>query len=239
MRIQTSYQAIIFCRLPAALCLLPFIFPSPSLAGASGNVSAADIITRLQARYESTAGFRANFTQEVESATLGQKVESHGTVSFKKPGRMRWDFAEPKQTLVSDGAFFWLYQPAERQVIKTPFQEAFRSNLPVTFLTGVGRIDKDFAVAVTRQTEETYYLRLTPQQDADAVGTLELVVQADNFDIIQAIVTDPLGNVTRLSFSNINHNPAPDESLFHFTVPNGVDVIEPFPESNSLRAPHT
>src|SRR5262245_24594418 len=70
--------------------------------------STPDLIKKMQARYDSTAGFHANFTQEVESATLGQKVESHGTVIFKKPGRMRWEFVEPKQTLVSDGKFFWL-----------------------------------------------------------------------------------------------------------------------------------
>jgi outer membrane lipoprotein carrier protein len=231
MQLRTSPHAVVFSLLLLTFSFLSAVFSSPSLAGASGDVSAADIVTHLQARYESTDGFRADFNQEVESATLGQKVESHGTVSFKKPGRMRWEFAQPKQTLVSDGAFFWLYQPAERQVLKTPFQEAFRSNLPVTFLTGVGHIDKDFAVSVTRQTDETYYLRLTPQQDADAVGTLELAVQADNFDIIQVTVTDPLGNVTRLSFSNIDRNAAPDDALFHFTVPDGVDVVEPLPAS--------
>src|SRR4051812_41529849 len=68
-----------------------------------------DIVKRLQERYDSTQGFRADFAQEIESATLGQKVESRGTVVFKKPGRMRWEFTEPPQTLVSDGKFFWFY----------------------------------------------------------------------------------------------------------------------------------
>src|SRR5215813_8199751 len=80
---------------------------------AAQAASVSEVVKNLQARYDSTSGFRANFQQEVESATLGQKVESHGWVVFKKPGRMRWEFAESKQLLVSDGKSFWFYQPAE------------------------------------------------------------------------------------------------------------------------------
>src|SRR3970040_1110982 len=50
--------------------------------------SVSEVVKNLQARYDSTAGFRADFMQEVESATLGQKIEARGTMVFKKPGRM-------------------------------------------------------------------------------------------------------------------------------------------------------
>src|SRR5712691_999958 len=188
--------------------------------------SVPDLVKRLQARYDSTAGFRADFTQEVESATLGQKVESRGTVLFKKPGRMRWEFSEPQQTLVSDGTCFWFYQPADKQVLKTPFQQAFRSSTPASFLLGVGRLDEDFIVSLTSETEAVYQLRLTPKKDAEALGPVDLAVSAKTFDILQATITDPLGNVTRLRFTNIDRAAPLDDALFHFSVPPGVDVIE-------------
>ena len=193
--------------------------------------SVTDIVKKLQARYDSTAGFRADFTQEIESATLGQKVESRGTVLFKKPGRMRWEFGEPQQTLVSDGTFFWFYQPADKQVLKTPFQQAFRSSTPASFLLGVGRLDEDFTVSLTGETEAVYQLRLTPKKDAEAIGLLDLAVSAKTFDILQATITDPLGNVTRLRFINIDRAAPLDDALFHFSVPPGVDVIEALPAS--------
>jgi outer membrane lipoprotein carrier protein len=193
--------------------------------------SAADVVRRLQARYDATTGFRADFSQEVESATLGQKVTSRGKVYFKKPGRMRWEFAEPEQTLVSDGEFFWLYQPAEKQVLKTPFQQAFRSNTPASFLLGVGRIDRDFTASLRGEGGDTYGLRLTPKQDPEAIGTLELEVDAKTFDIVQATVIDPLGNTTRLRFTNIDRKAPLQETLFRLTIPPGVDVVEPMPTS--------
>jgi len=210
---------------PFAFCLLPFALSADA-------ASVADIVKKLQARYDSTAGFRADFTQQVESATLGQKIESHGTVVFKKPGRMRWEFVEPKQTLVSDGKFFWLYQPAEHQVVKTPFQRAFTSSTPASFLLGVGQLDKDFTVSLTGETPDAYQLHLVPKQDPEAIGTLDLTVNAKTFDIQQAVVTDPLGNITRLQLSNINRSAPLNDELFHFSPPSGVDVIEPVPASS-------
>ena len=206
-----------------------FIIHHSSFAASAAAVP--DLVKKLQARYDSTTGFRADFTQEVESATLGQKVESRGTVAFKKPGRMRWEFTEPKQTLVSDGKFFWLYQPADKQVLKTPFQQAFTSTTPASFLLGVGRLEQDFTASLKGETPETYQLRLTPKKDPEAIGLLDLTVDAKTFDIQQATVTDPLGNITRLHFSNIDRSAPLEDALFHFTVPAGVDVIDAMPAS--------
>ncbi|HJY79992.1 MAG TPA: outer membrane lipoprotein chaperone LolA [Candidatus Binatia bacterium] len=221
----------LFSRLTVALFVFYSSFLVPHSLFSAGAAAVADVVKRLQARYDSTAGFRADFTQEVESATLGQKVESRGTVVFKKPGRMRWEFNEPKQTLVSDGKFFWFYQPLEKQVLKTPFQQAFSSTTPASFLLGVGRLDQDFSIVLTEETADGYQLRLTPKKDPEAIGLLDLVVSAKTFDILQATVTDPLGNVTRLHFSNIDRKAPLDDALFHFTAPPGVDVIEAMPSS--------
>jgi outer membrane lipoprotein carrier protein len=144
---------------------------------------------------------------------------------------MRWEFSEPQQTLVSDGTFFWFYQPTEKQVLKTPFQQAFRSSTPASFLTGVGRLDEDFVVSLRGEAEAVYQLRLTPKKDAEAIGLLDLAVSAKTFDILQATVTDPLGNVTRLRFTNIDRTAPLDDALFRFTAPAGVDVIEALPAS--------
>lgn len=193
--------------------------------------SVAEVVKRLQERYDATIGFRADFVQAVKSATLGQEVASWGIVFFKKPGRMRWEFHEPEQLVVADGTFFWLYQPKEKQVIRMPFQQAFRSNVPVSFLTGVGRLDQDFLPSLRGTTDRTYSVRLTPKRDAEATGLLDLEVDAETFDILQATTTDPLGNTTQVRFTNIDRHTLPDDALFRFAVPAGVDVIEAAPAS--------
>lgn len=214
--------------LVAVLCAGSWLFAPGAFAH---TVSVEEVVRKLQARYDATSGFRADFVQTVESATLGQKVESRGTVFFKKPGRMRWEFHEPEQLVVADGTFFWLYQPKDKQVIRMPFQQAFRSNVPVSFLTGVGRLDQDFLPSLRGATDETYRVRLTPKRDAEATGLLDLEVDAKTFDILRATVTDPLGNTTQVRFTNIDRHTLPDDALFRFAVPAGVDVIEAAPAS--------
>jgi len=193
--------------------------------------SVQTIVKKLQARYEATTGFRADFTQEVQSATLGQKVEARGQVYFRKPGRMRWEFVEPEQLLVSDGKFLWLYQAADKQVIKIPFEQAFRSNAPASFLLGMGRIDQDFTVTLTGETQDRYSLRLISKKDPESIGSLDLEVDVKSFDISQATITDPLGNTTRLRFMNIDRKAPLGDSLFLFTIPPGIDVVDTTPPS--------
>jgi outer membrane lipoprotein carrier protein len=227
-----STMKIIFDR----LVLIVSLFSTGCWLLATGYPAQAasvhTVVKKLQARYDATTGFRADFTQEVESATLGQKIAARGQVYFRKPGRMRWEFVEPEQLLVSDGEILWLYQPTEKQVIKTPFQSAFQSNTPASFLLGIGRIDQDFTVSLTNETQETYSLRLMPKKDPEAIGSLDLEVTTKTFDIIQATITDPLGNTTRLWFSNINRKVPLKDALFLFTIPPGVDVVDAGPSSS-------
>ena len=199
------------------------------VAPAAEEAAIATIVARLQARYDETDGFRADFVQEVTSATLGQTLRSRGQVFFKKPGRMRWEFADPQQLLIADGSALWLYQPAERQVVKTPFQYAFNSQTPVSFLTGVGRLEEDFAVLPQGETGEVYQLRLRPKRAAEAIGLLDIEVSKATFDILHALITDPLGNTTRLSFTHIDRETVLGDDLFRFELPPGIDLVEPLP----------
>jgi outer membrane lipoprotein carrier protein len=186
------------------------------------------VVRKLQTRYDTTKDFTADFTQAVEAATLGKALESSGQVFFKRPGRMRWEFLEPeKQTIVADGQTLWVYQPEHNQVLKTPFRAAFQSATPVSFLFGVGELSKDFDPSlVTSPGAGIIRLKLVPKQERE-IGVLVLDVDPQTYDIAAAEVTDPLGNVTRLKFSNLKRDVGLADSKFAFTTPPGTDVVEP------------
>jgi outer membrane lipoprotein carrier protein len=187
-----------------------------------------DVVRKLQTRYDKTKDFTADFTQAVEAATLGKALESSGQVFFKRPGRMRWEFLEPeKQTIVADGQTLWVYQPEHHQVLKTPFRAAFQSATPVSFLFGVGELSKDFDPSlVTSPGAGVIRLKLVPKQERE-IGVLVLDVDPQTYDIAAAEVTDPLGNVTRLKFSNLKRDVGLADSKFTFITPPGTDVVEP------------
>lgn len=221
-------------RLSVALAVaLSIAAPSARAAGAkaSAKSTAASskvdaVVQKLQKRYDSTRDFTADFVQEVEVITLGNTLKSTGQVFFKRPGRMRWEFEQPeKQTIVADGETLWVYQPEHHQVLKASFQAAFQSATPISFLFGVGRLDKDFDPSLVDGGGKNLRLKLVPKQDKE-IGVLVLDVTPDTFDIAGAEITDPLGNVTRLSFSNLKRGVGLDNSRFQFTAPPGADVVE-------------
>jgi outer membrane lipoprotein carrier protein len=187
----------------------------------------AEVVQKLQARYDATKDFTAEFTQTVEAATLGQPLKSSGVVFYKRPGRMRWEFSAPdKQTIVADGKMLWVYQPEHHQVLKAPFRAAFQSATPVSFLFGVGELAGDFNPSlVGGETGDVIRLKLVPKEEHE-IGVLVLDVNRATYDILAAEVTDPLGNVTRLKFSNMKRDVGLDDAKFTFRAPPGTDVVE-------------
>jgi len=204
--------------------------PSPATGGGDGTEAcppAAQIAQRLQARYDSTRNFRADFRQETTIASVGQGEEAFGTVVFMKPGRMHWEFQTPqRQSIIADGTTLWIYQPDDRQVLKAPFNAAFASTTPVSFLTGVGRIKDDFTVQPDPRgcNAQRLYVKLVPKGDQN-LGTLTVAVTRPSYDIVEAAITDPVGNLTTLSFSNVSRNVELGDDEFRFVVPDGTDVV--------------
>lgn len=186
-----------------------------------------DALKRLQERYETTRTLTADFTQTVQSPTLAGTLESHGKVAFEKPNRMRWDYEPPdRQTIVGDGDTLWIYQPDDKQVIKAPLSEAFQASTPVSFLAGLGRVERDFDATLERDEPQRWVLRLVPRKDK-GIGTLHLTVRKADASVEEARITDTLGTTTRIAFSGERRNVALDAGLFHFTPPPGVDVVKP------------
>ena len=186
-----------------------------------------DALARLQARYETTRTLAADFRQTIESPTLATPLESKGTVAFEKPNRMRWEYEAPdRQLIVGDGTTLWIYQPEDKQAIKAPLGEMFQATTPVSFLAGLGHLDRDFNATLERDEKERWVLRLVPKTDK-SLGTLVLAVRKSDAGVDEARVTDSLGTTTKLVLSGEKRNIDLDPKLFRFTPPPGVDVVKP------------
>jgi chaperone LolA len=206
------------------LVMLGIVLPP---AAGRGEDAARPALKRLQERYETTRTLTADFKQTVESPTLAGVLESRGTLAFEKPNRMRWEYAKPdEQVIVGDGETLWIYQPEERQVIKAKLGAAFQARTPITFLAGLGRLERDFAATLEREDAERWVVKLVPRDDA-GMGTLTLTLKKPDAIIDEARITDPLGTVTRLALSGERRNVSLGADKFHFTPPPGVDVVSP------------
>jgi len=99
-----------------AMTQAPAPAPEPA-AGARMDVAA--VVAKVQRTYDNAADFKARFTQTLTSTALKRTTNSSGQVTFKKPGRMRWDYEKPdKSSYITDGGVLWLYEPDDRQAFK-------------------------------------------------------------------------------------------------------------------------
>ncbi len=186
-------------------------------------------VAAIQRRYGAVRDLRSRFVQESRSVALGRRGAvsvSSGTVTFAKPGKMRWSYQEPEQSLVvSDGSWLWIYDPANREAQRYAVADGYLSGAAIQFLLGEGDIPRDFRVSAESCTGEVVDLELVPRQ-ASTYEKLWVRVDRSSGDLLETTVVDLLGNATRVAFQEIQVNLDPAPELFRFDPPAGVRVIE-------------
>lgn len=194
----------------------------------AGEKNAADrIVDSLQKNYDATVDFTADFRQETEVKTLNRTLKSSGKLSFKRPGKMLWRYDEPKgQFVLADGKDLYFYQPDQNQVIKSPLKNAFRGDIPLSFLLGLGNLKKDFNATLKAADESQNVLRLEPKGEAGGYSEILLGVGKASSDILWVSVRDAANNLTTLRFSGMRKGVGLEDELFQAQIPNGADVVE-------------
>ena len=193
-------------------------------AGAPVSKDLKQVLDRLQRHYHDTNSFTAKFNEEI--ATVGApKRQRQGTVSFRKPGWMRWEFSDPeKQTIVSDGTTLYSYDPDLNQVLKTPLKQALKSSSATSFLLGIGNINRDFKAAFAHPAAPTGLVDLI--LDAKTGGyKIEVGLDPTTYNLMTLTLTDQLGDVTKIDFSDIHDNVELPDSNFAFNAPAGADIV--------------
>jgi outer membrane lipoprotein carrier protein len=197
-------------------------------ATAHAQASAADVANQVQQKYDRVRDFSADFVHEAESGVLRKKLVERGTVLVKKPGKMRWNYKVPEEKVfVSDGTRMFMYTPADNQVIVSPVPSDDQATTAVLFLTGKGKLTRDFTVSfVEGAPAGTYALKLQPRLPERDYDWLQLVVDKAAFQIVSLTAADKQGTRSTFTFSNFKENVGVPDKTFAFTIPRGADVIQ-------------
>ncbi|HAD04607.1 MAG: hypothetical protein A2091_06185 [Desulfuromonadales bacterium GWD2_61_12] len=242
--------------------LLSILLLFPSAVLAASPVGINDVIQTLETPFRTDApvavaivDFQADFFQESHIAALDKKQRGEGTVAVKfVPGiagrvpqvMFRWEYRLPnEQEIVSDGQTMWVYLPENRQVIESDISAVSRarSNDPLTFLSGLGNLSRDFTITWAMPNQDrvgNYVLDLQPRRASSLIRQLLVVVDRDAvathqrnqsnpriFPILSTTTIDPSDNRTIIEFSNVRTNVNLAEMVFRFNMPPGVDVVRP------------
>jgi outer membrane lipoprotein carrier protein len=218
-------------RLIASLIVLLSL---PVLGSAQGAKSPDALAKALQARYQTVQDFTADFVQTYRGGVLRTETRERGTVSVKKPGRMRWIYTSPeRKEFVSDGQKIYSYIPEDRQVTVTNVPSENEAPTPVLFLAGKGDLVKDFTAAMAESpVAGSVALKLTPRKSEPEYEYLIVAVDPATLQIRALTTRDRQGGESTLRFENLKENKGIADKDFAFRIPRGVDIITNGQRSN-------
>lgn len=207
---------------PLAVLLLAAPVAAPP--DPADSALARDVLRRLEDRQARTRDVVARFTQSYRSGMLGREVVERGTLSLKRPGRMRWDYQDPEKKLfVSDGRTSYFYVPADRQVVVS--EQDDRRSLAARLLSGRGGLAEEFDASLAEPLEEgVLRLKLVPKREQPDVERAFVDVEPSG-RVRGLLLEDAQGNRTRFRFEDVRENRGLPDSVFHFEPPPGIEVI--------------
>ncbi len=198
-----------------------------SLAGgaarAASEADAAALVTVEKALSQLTA-VRAEFVQELTDRDGKPGDRAVGTLYLRKPGRFRWDYTDPKQLIISDGEWLWLYDPELQQATRRKVKDTL-SQTPAMLLAGEANVKDQFEVSAGGTEAGIEWVRLVPKQNDTDFKALRLGFVGGELRRLE--FADKLNQVTRVELTRIERNLKLPDALFRFTAPAGVDVIGP------------
>lgn len=202
-------------RNPLIALLLMLIAHSGS-AQAAATDRLRDFLGRIQS-------LETHFEQTLYDENGKPLETSRGRFYLQRPGRFRWNYAEPYvQEIVADGKQVWIYDNELAQVTVRRLDDALGST-PALLLSSDEPVENNFKLQDMGVRDGLDWVELIPVAAEASFTAVRLGFSGQ--DLKRMDLVDSFGQTTELRFSGAAHNPRLDPALFRFTVPTGVDVI--------------
>ena len=191
-----------------------------SLASQAWSGGTPEDIQQLRDLLQPITSLSARFQQQITDGDGYELQASEGLFQVSQPNRLRWVVETPMpQHIIADGVTLWVYDPDLEQVIIQPFNDDIAATPAILFSGDLDQLDD--AYFVTQLAEGRFELK--PEQGGSLFDSMTIAF--DGAKPASIALTDTLGQVTRISFAELDINPALSGDLFVFEAPDGVDVI--------------
>jgi outer membrane lipoprotein carrier protein len=222
--------------------LLALSLPHSLLAATEAS---ANLLHSFEARYAAARALQVNFLERYSQNGKFVRAEA-GTAYFLRPGKMRWDYEAPEKNMfLVDGAFTWFYAPSDRTATRVPSKQSDDWRTPLAFLTSHMKLSRLCAKITTQsnspnaQPDDTVFncqLADAPPQSETTPNKSVLFEVSPQGELRRIVVQQEGAIELEFSFTNWQWNPPLEKSLFQFTPPRGVAIVNGLlPDASALR----
>jgi outer membrane lipoprotein carrier protein len=198
----------------------------------SSATAAESARTHLDTFAKDLRSVSAHFEQQAFDPKGGAGKTSRGDLALKAPRQFRWDTVAPhKQLIVADGEKVWIYD-ADLEQVSVRAQGTEEAHSPLTVLTDLSQLDRDFATSEQGERDGLSWLRLKSKDKDPQFAYADLGFDATG--LVRMQFEDTLGGKIEIRFSDWKRNPSLAADAFRFTPPKGVDVVgDPTPAAEA------
>jgi outer membrane lipoprotein carrier protein len=100
------------------------------------------LVALFESRHRSARTLQATFLERYTENGRLVRTEA-GTAFFRRPGKMRWEYASPEKNLfLVDGKTAWFYVPSDQTVMRVPAKHSTDWRTPLALLAGEMQVSR-------------------------------------------------------------------------------------------------
>ncbi len=191
-----------------------------------GGTVAADIKAEMsfQQRLAHIQSINGRFTQKSFDIDGVEIDTSEGSFSVAKTAKILWQVESPMaQQIVSNGSLLWIYDPDLEQVVIETVSDKLELTPLGLFNQNSDQIEARYSVSERHTDAGTIEYHLSAR-DQSALFKTMVISFVDEAPIFISLV-DSFGQTTDIAFEGVDLNLTLEDSVFEFSIPDGIDVI--------------
>ena len=196
---------------------------------AAKSETAAQVASRVDNFYNHLRSLRARFTEIYQGP--GVDRSERGVLLLAKPGRMRWEYDEPRGKLfLVDGKDAYFYSPGAGDAQRMAVKKLDDLRTPLRFLLGKTQLTKELDGLTVAEVNGLYRLTGVPhfatsRNGSSQMSSLVLDVNAEG-EIQRIQSTQADGTTITFVLTGQEKNPVVAGDAFRFVAPAGVKVVD-------------
>ncbi len=138
---------------------------------------------------------------------------------------MKWIYrGNTSQEVTVNNDRVLIFKKDDNQAYKTMFDRTTYGQTPLALLSGFGDLKEEFNISGEGNT-----LVLNPKKPMSNISSIKIMMSERDFPIRSFTIQDEYSNIIEIELKDIGINTGLKDSLFEFSVPEGVNIYDQYP----------
>lgn len=179
-----------------------------------------EIIAKINSAATGLKTMSCSFVQTKHMSLLNDKMVSKGSMYYKQPDKLRWEYTSPYQYLfILNGTKVYVGNKSRKDVIDTNTNKVFKEVARIMMSTVTGKAltnASDFNINVAADNNTVWRVTLVPKKKdmKQMFAKVVLDFTKSNLMISEINIFEKKGDRTNIKLNNVSYNKAVNETLF-------------------------